>query len=313
MTSTQKPPVNVGVDTGKSQLDVYLHETHQFVQFSNDKVGIRRLILLLEEYEVERIVIEATGRLEHAFAEAAFDAGYPLVVVQPIMVRRYAGAIGQLAKTDRLDAKLIAEYAAVVKPKVRQRVASETRVIKDLLVRRRQLLQMSTMEKNRLHIMPEALADDIEALLKELHRQIKAIDKQLQVAMSASEQWQSTYDRLINVPGLGDTTVYTLLADLPELGKLSHREISALVGVAPYNRESGRMRGRRKIRGGRASVRTALYMAVLSATRYNPPIKAFYERLLAKGKHKKTALTACVRKLVVMLNAMMKNNAEWAY
>lgn len=313
MARNNPQSVNVGIDVGKSQLDACIHETGQAVAFANDPKGIRQLVLLLELFPVERIVIEATGRLERPFVEAACERGLPVVVVQPLMVRRYAGAIGLLAKTDTLDARLIAQFAAVVRPAARPVIDENTRYLRDLLVRRRQLLQMATMEKNRLHSMPDHLADDILRLIGELQRQVKQIDGYLDEAVHAQTDWQARFARLTAVPGLGPTTVYTLLADLPELGRLSAREISALVGVAPFNRDSGKLRGRRRIRGGRASVRTALYMASLSAVRFNPPIRAFYQRLLAQGKHKKVALTACMHKLIVMLNAMVRDNAEWRF
>jgi transposase len=233
--------------------------------------------------------------------------------LQPLKIRRCAGTIGLLAKTDTLDAKLIAEFAAVVKPAFRRPVDENTRFIRDLLVRRRQLLQMSTMEKNRLQIMPDHMTEDIQQLIVELQYQVKQIDRCLDEAVQVQTQWQQQFERLIAVPGLGPTTVYTLLADLPELGRLTARQISALVGVAPFNREIGRWRGKRRIKGGRASVRTTLFMAMLSAVRFNPPIRAFYERLLAQGKHKKVALTACMRKLIVMLNAMVRDSAEWRF
>lgn len=313
MARNMPQSVNVGIDTGKTQLDVYIHETQQFVSFGNDDTGVHRLVLLLEMFPVERIVIEATGRLERLFVEAALARDLPVIVMQPIKIRRYAGAIGLLAKTDRLDARLIAEFAATVKPPFRRPIDENTRYIRDLLVRRRQLLQMSTMEKNRLQIMPAHLADDINKLVAELQRQVKQIDRHLDEAVQIQAEWQQRFEQLIAVPGLGPTTVYTLLADLPELGKLNAREISALVGVAPFNRESGKLRGRRRIKGGRASVRTTLYMAMLSAVRYNPPIRAFYERLIGQGKHKKVALTACMHKLLIMLNAMVRDDAQWRF
>ena len=313
MARNMPQSVNVGIDTGKTQLDVYIHETQQFVSFGNDDTGVHRLVLLLEMFPVERIVIEATGRLERLFVEAALARDLPVIVMQPIKIRRYAGAIGLLAKTDRLDARLIAEFAATVKPPFRRPVDENTRYIRDLLVRRRQLLQMSTMEKNRLQIMPAHLADDINKLVAELQRQVKQIDRHLDEAVQIQAEWQQRFEQLIAVPGLGPTTVYTLLADLPELGKLNAREISALVGVAPFNRESGKLRGRRRIKGGRASVRTTLYMAMLSAVRYSPPIRAFYERLIGQGKHKKVALTACMHKLLIMLNAMVRDDAQWRF
>lgn len=313
MTRSALRKVNVGIDVGKAHLDVHIHETGQAVRFENTDIGVRQLALLLTEFPVERIVVEATGRLERRFVGEALERGLPVIVMQPLMIRRYAGAIGLLAKTDALDARLIAEFAAVVKPAFRRPVDENTRYIKDLLVRRRQLLEMSTMEKNRRHIMPEALHEDIQCLLDEITRQVKHIDQCLDDAVQAQAAWQRNAQLLISVPGIGPTTIYTLLADLPELGSLSPREISALVGVAPMNRESGRWRGKRRIRGGRASVRTTLYMAMLSAVRYNPPIRAFYQRLLAQGKHKKVALTACIHKLVIMLNAMIRDQVPWRY
>lgn len=311
MTRSVLRKVNVGIDVGKRQLDVHIHETDQSVCFANDATGVRQLALLLLEFPVERVVIEATGRLEHRFVAEALERGLPVIVVQPLLVRRYAGAIGRLAKTDALDARLIAEFAAVVKPAFRHPIDENTRYIKDLLVRRRQLLQMSTMEKNRRQIMPEALQPGIEQLLATLAEQVKLIDACLAEAVQAQHAWRQNAELLASVPGVGPASIYTLLADLPELGRLTPREISALVGVAPMNRESGSWRGKRRIRGGRASVRTALYMASLSATRFNPVIKAFYQRLLTQGKHKKAALTACIHKLVIILNAMIRDQVPW--
>lgn len=311
MTRSTLRKVNVGIDVGKVRLDVHIHETGQAVSFPNTERGTRQLALLLKEFPVERVVIEATGRLERGFVSEALERGLPVIVVQPLLVRRYAGAIGLLAKTDALDAKLIAEFAAVVKPALRRPVDENTRYIKDLLVRRRQLMEMSTMEKNRRHIMPPVLQAGITRLIDELAEQIKDIDRCLDEAVQAKPEWQQNAELLASVPGIGAASIYALLADLPELGKLSSKEISALVGVAPMNRESGSWRGKRRIRGGRVTVRTALYMASLSATRFNPAIKAFYQRLLAQGKHKKVALTACIHKLVIMLNAMIRDQVPW--
>lgn len=313
MTRSALQKVNVGIDAGKAQLDVCIHETQQQVIFPNSPQGIRQLTLLLAEFPLERIVIEATGRLERPFVQAALERGLPVIVMQPLKIRRYAGVIGLLAKTDALDARLIAEFAAVVKPAFRRPVDENTRHIKDLLVRRRQLLEMSTMEKNRLQIMPAELREGMQRLIAEIVQQVKMIDQCLDEAVQAQDDWQRNAELLIAVPGVGPTTIYTLLADLPELGRLSPKEISALVGVAPMNRESGSWRGKRRIRGGRMSVRTALYMASLSATRFNPAIKAFYQRLLAQGKHKKVALTACIHKLLIMLNAMIRDQVPWRH
>lgn len=313
MTRSALNKVNVGIDAGKAQLDVCIHESQQQVSFPNTPRGIRQLTLLLCEFEVERIVIEATGRLERPFVQAALERGLPVIVMQPLKIRRYAGAIGLLAKTDALDARLIAEFAAVVRPAFRRPVDENTRYIKDLLVRRRQLLEMSTMEKNRLQVMPASMSDEIQALIDEIARQVKLIDKRLDEAVQVQPEWQRNAELLVTAPGVGPATIYTLLADLPELGSLSPKQIAALVGVAPMNRESGSWRGKRRIRGGRASVRTTLFMATLSAVRFNPPIKAFYQRLLAQGKHKKVALTACIHKLLIMLNAMIRDQAPWRH
>lgn len=313
MTRSALHKVNVGIDVGKAQLDVHIHETGQALSFPNTEKGTRQLALLLGEFAVERVVIEATGRLERRFVGEALERGLPVIVIQPLLVRRYAGAIGLLAKTDALDARLIAEFAAVVKPAFRRPVDENTRYIKDLLVRRRQLMEMSTMEKNRRHIMPPVLQEGIMRLIEELAEQIKDIDRCLDEAVQAKPEWQHNAELLASVPGIGVASIYALLADLPELGKLSPKEISALVGVAPMNRESGSWRGKRRIRGGRVTVRTALYMASLSATRFNPAIKVFYQRLLAQGKHKKVALTACIHKLVIMLNAMIRDQVPWRY
>ncbi|EGW52889.1 IS110 family transposase [Candidatus Endoriftia persephone] len=235
----------------------------------------------------------------------------PVVVANPLQVRRYAGAIGLLAKTDAFDARLIADFDAIVKLPVRQLVDTKSREIKDLLVRRRQLVAMATMEKNRLTIMPKALLPDIHRHLQHLNRQIEKIDATLEAAVRAAPEWAKTREILLSVPVVGPTTLYTLLADLPELGRLKPKQIAALTGVAPFNRDSGRLRGKRRIRGGRASVRTVLYMGVLSSIQCNPILRRFYNRLVAQGKHKKVAITACIRKLIVILNAMVRDQQKW--
>ena len=313
MPKKRETSVNVGVDVGKQQLDIVIHERQRHFTVSNDTQGIQQAVRRLARYTLERIVVEATGRREYALVVALAERQFPVMICQPIKVRSYARAEGILAKTDKIDAEVLASYAAKMQPVIRPLAMGNLRKIRDLVARRRQLIEMSTMEKNRLQVMPTHLTDDIETMIIELQRQVEQIDHYLDDAVQVQSEWQQQFEQLIKVPGLGPTTVYTLLADLPELGKLSAREISALVGVAPFNRESGKLRGKRRIKGGRTSVRTTLYMAMLSAVRYNPPIRAFYERLLAKGKHKKVALTACMHKLLVMLNAMVRNNAEWRF
>jgi len=310
-TQSNRRPVNVGIDVGKARLDVFLHERDLELSVDNDPEGIRQLLARLARYRLKRIVVEATGRLEQPVVQAATARGMPVVVVNPLSIRRYAGAIGQLAKTDALDARLIAQFAATVQPPVRAPVDEKTRRIRDLLVRRRQVVEMSTMEKNRLQVMPGEFAEAIRQHLRQLREQVRDLDAALDQAVRAHRAWRERRALLLSVPGVGTTIAHTLLAELPELGELSPRQIAALVGVAPFNRDSGRLRGKRSIRGGRASVRTALYLGVLSAVRFNPVLATFYRRLLDAGKHKKVALLACVRKLVTMLNAMMRDHTAW--
>ena len=303
--------VNIGIDVGKAQLDVHIYERAVDFSVLNDAAGIRQLVGRLGRYRMERIVIEATGRLEQALVEALMARELPIVVVNPIQVRRYAGAIGQLAKTDTLDARLIAEYAAIVQPDVRPPVSRELRKIKDLIARRRQLMDMIVQEKNRRQIMPKALKAVIKRHLAHLKRQVDKLDGLLDAAVEQEAAWAAKRTIVQSAPGVGPVVANTLLADLPELGALNAKKIAALTGVAPYNRDSGSMRGKRRIRGGRASVRTALYLGVMSAIRHNPLLRSFYQRLVAAGKHKKVALTACIRKLVTILNAMVRDGTSW--
>ena len=303
--------INVGVDVGKSQLDVALHPLGQHVSIPNSNIHIRELIRILKDHPVKRIVVEATGRYEHAFVAACTQAGLPVIVVNPISVRRYAQAIGVLAKTDKIDAQVIARYAAAIQPEIRSIPDQQSQLIKDLLVRRAQLLEMSTMEKNRLQILPKALHRSINRLLKSLQNQIDVITKQIDQEVSKVDAWRTKTEILTSVPGVGKVLAYTLLSELPELGALNRKQIAALVGVAPLNRDSGRVQGKRRIRGGRHRVRTVMFMAMLSSIQCNPVFKQFYERLKAQGKLPKVALIACMRKLVVVLNTMVKREESW--
>lgn len=303
--------VNVGIDVGKHVLDVYIYERDVHFQESNDAAGIRKILSRIARYNVERVVVEATGRYERAIVVSAFEKEIPIVVANPIHVRRFAGAIGQLAKTDKIDARIISQYAATIKPEPRVQFGPEQRKIKDLVVRRRQLIEMSTMDKNRLQIMPKFMKGDIQRHIHHLQKQIEKIDKHLLKTIEACDEWRAKREVLDSMPGIGDKVIFALLADLPELGKLTNKQIAALTGVAPYNRDSGAMKGKRRIRGGRHGVRTTLFMAVLSAIQHNPLIKVFYQRLVAAGKHKKVALTACIRKMVTMLNAMVRDGKMW--
>lgn len=303
--------VNVGIDVSKAVLDVHVLERDRSWSVSNDEAGVRALICRLKRYNLARVVIEGTGRMEQRFAREALAQQLPIIVVSPLRVRRYAEAMGLLAKTDELDAYLIAAFGAAVQPPVQPPADPEASKIKDLIIRRRQLIEMRTMEKNRLPIMPEELTGSIAAHIAVLDEQVEVLDKQLDHAVQNHSRWRQRRDILTSMPGIGKTVAFTLLGDLPELGNLNRKQIAALTGVAPFNRDSGKSRGRRRIRGGRATSRTALYLAVLSAMRFNPEIKRFYERLVDSGKHKKVAMTACIRKMVTMLNAMVRDNVRW--
>ena len=303
--------VNVGIDVGKAQLDVCLLERDIEFRVANDEDTIRVLVSKLGRYKLARIVIEATGRLEQPFVQAALAKGLPVVVVSPLKVRRYAGAIGLLAKTDAIDARLIAQFGASVKPIAHAPCDQEAQKIKDLMIRRRQLTRMRTMEKNRKQVMPQALQDSIDILIDTLNVEVKKLEQVLDQAVDQHAAWRHKRDLLTSMPGIGNTVAYTLLGDLPELGTLNRKQIAALTGVAPFNRDSGRMRGKRRIRGGRASARTALFLSAMSAVRFNPDIKRFYDRLVQSGKHRKVALTACIRKIVTALNAMLRDNVKW--
>jgi transposase len=308
-----KTNVNVGIDVGKWFLDVCLYEKDLHWQVENSPEGVRKLLGRLGRYQVERLVMEATGRYQLLLAEQAFKKGLPVCIVKPLAVRRYAQAVGILAKTDKIDAQVIAEFGVRVKPSVTLAKSKNLMLIKDLLARRRQLVNMKTKELNRVKIMGKALEVSCKRIIRTLEMEIGRMEKQLDGLIEKETQWSEKKILLKSAPGIGDTMVYTLLADLPELGTMTNKQAAALVGVAPMNRDSGKMKGKRRIQGGRYSVRATLYMATLSATLCNPVIKEFYQRLTSQGKHNKVALTACMRKFIVMLNAMVRDNCEWQY
>ena len=282
----QLPAVNVGVDIGKSQLDLYLLERDRALAIPNDERAIASLIRRLSRYRIERIVIEATGRLEQPFVRAALAPGLPIVVVSPLKIRRFADAIGQLAKTDEIDARLIARFAAAVKPLARPASDTNAQAIKDLVVRRRQLVSLRTMEKNRRQVMPQELKAGIDRIIKTLDRELKTLEQLIDDAVDQHAPSRHKRELLTSMPGIGNSVAATLIGDLPELGSLNRREIASLTGVAPFNRDSGKLRGKRRIRGGRAQSRTALFLSAMVATRFNPDIKRFYERLLSAGTQK---------------------------
>ena len=245
-----KSMVNVGIDVGKSNLDVFIYEKDIYFQEPNDAAGIKRILKRLAYYRVDRLVMEATGRYEFNLAEAAFATGLPVCIVQPLAVRRYAGAIGQLAKTDLIDAALIAEFAAVIQPRVTPHKSRQLIRIKDLLARRRQIMIMRTKELNRIQIMGKAFEVSCKRIIRTFDQEINRIERMLDRLVIKQAEWAEKRSRLLSAPGVGNTLTYTLLADLPEIGTLSNKEISSLVGVAPINRDSGQYRGKRRIKGG---------------------------------------------------------------
>lgn len=302
---------NLGIDIGKTTLDVHLFELNIFAQFPNSPEGFKQLLRSFSRYKLTRIVVEATGGYERGLVEACTEKELPIIIVQPMQVRQFAKAQGLLAKTDKLDAYLIAQFGAVIKPEPRPLATKKVRYIKDLLARKRQLNETRTQELNRQHKADKAVIASHTRLIKILDKEIEWVNKLLNKAVSEVTEWQRTYEILSSTPGIGDGVAFTLLGELPELGSLTGRQISALCGLAPFNRDSGAMKGRRRIKGGRAPIRTMLYMAMMSAIQHNAIIKTFYQKLVAQGKHKKVALTACMRKIMTILNAMVRDNQEW--
>ena len=302
---------NVGVDVGKSQLDIFIHESGLHSSADNTAAGIRSLVARLARYKLARIVVEATGGYERDLVEACAERGLPVVVVQPMQVRNFARIKGVMAKTDKLDAQVIALFSAQIQPEVRPISSKNIRAFRELLARKRQLNEMRTKELNRLQKASRIVARSHTAMIKLLDKEIAWVNGKLAKAMTNIEEWQQTYALLNTVPGIGDGVAFTLLGELPELGSLSSREVAALCGLAPFNKDSGSMKGKRRIKGGRAPIRTMLYMAMLSAIQHNPVMRSFYLRLVAQGKHKKVAITACMRKMVTILNAMVRDQRPW--
>jgi len=305
--------IAVGVDVSKHRLDFATLGASQRGSEPNSPSGIAALVKTLAEIGATRIVIEATGGYERAVSHALFEAGLPVCVVNARLIRHFAKALGIAAKTDAIDAEVLARYAAMVAPPIRRPRAESEQEVADLMARRRQLFQMIVMEKNRLQAPGHRQAARLEAHLAWLEREVARVDRDLARWIAADPERMETDAILQSMPGVGAVVARTLIADLPELGSLGKRQISALVGLAPFNRDSGAMRGKRKIRGGRASVRGVLYMAALSGARFNPVLAAFYKRLCDAGKPKKLALAAVAHKLLVILNAMMRNRSRWAH
>jgi transposase len=306
--------VNVGIDVAKDTLEIAVRPDQEQWSIPNRVEAFPALLEKLQALAPERIILEATGGWEAPLANHLAAAGLPVVVINPRQARDFAKATGKLTKTDQVDARGLAHFGEAVKPPVRPLPEEQTQALAALLTRRRQLVEMLAAEKNRLVTVQHRplLKKDVEAHVTWLEKRIAQLDEDLRQQLEQSPVWRVKDQLLQSVPGVGDVTARTLLSQLPELGALSDKEIAALVGVAPHACESGKRKGQAHIRGGRANVRSILYMATLTATRCNPVIKAFYQRLLAKGKLKKVALTACMRKLLVILNSMIRKQKSWS-
>jgi transposase len=304
-------PVFVGVDVAKTELVTGLRPTGEVWTVSNDETGIQELLQRLRPRDPVLVVIEATGGYERGVVAALAAAGIPLVVANPRQVRDFARSTGQLAKTDRIDAQVLALFAERVRPEPRPLPDEATRTLTALLARRRQILEMLTAERNRLEHAVPAVRRDLIQHIRWLERRLRDVDHDLDRTVQSSPIWRAKENLLRSLPGVGPVTSRTLIGSLPELGFLNRKQIAALVGVAPLARDSGTLKGKRLVWGGRAPVRAALYMAALVASRRNPALRAFYARLVAAGKPKKLALTACMRKLLTILNAMVKTNSAW--
>lgn len=310
----EQEKVYVGIDVAKASMDVAVHQSEQQWSFSNEDRGIIQAVSCLQGLAPALIVLEATGGIEMPLVAALAAAGLPVVVINPRQIRDFAKATGKLAKTDILDAKVMARFAATVKPTPRPLPDEQAHEFADVLARRRQVVEMITAEKNRLTSAHNKIVRrHIKDHIAWLERTLVDTDNTLRRSVRESSVWREKDDLLRSVPGVGPVLSTTLLADLPELGTLDRRQIAALVGVAPLNCDSGNFRGKRAIWGGRAKVRATLYMATLVATRHNAVIRAFYQRLCAAGKEKKVALTACMRKFLTILNAMLKHRTPWRY
>ncbi|MBO2591304.1 IS110 family transposase, partial [Shewanella algae] len=303
--------INIGVDTGKSQLDIYIRPLDVFFTVPNNENGIKQALATIKKHNPQRIVIEATGRLEMPFVLACTEAKLPIVRANPVHIKRFAGAIGRRAKNDRLDAQLIAHYGEAIKPDLTVIKAKNIRLMSDLVIRRNQLLAMQTMEKNRIQILPKHLHSTITPILTAIKNQVSKIENKLVKLIEDCPEYQTKNTLLQSVPGIGNIAAASIISNVPELGYITNKQAASLIGVAPITRESGRYKGKRVIQGGRAQVRTVLYMAMMSAMQCNPVFKDTYARLLEAGKPKKVAIIACVRKMVVILNSMLRDGIMW--
>lgn len=304
--------INIGIDVSKEHFDLVVHETNIHKQHVMTKKDIRKAVSWIKKQKTKLIVLEATGGYEHTLVAELISAQLPVAVINPRHIRDFAKATGQLAKTDKADAAVIAHYAAAIAPKVSAVLSQQQQKLKALVVRRRQLVEFRASEKNhKEHVIHKEILTSIEHIITKLTLEIESIEKIITDLISSDPDMQEKIDRLTAVPGIGQTTAAVLISDLPELGQFNRREIAALVGLAPINRDSGQFKGKRMTGSGRVNVRKALFMAMLAVIQFNHRLQSFYKKLLAAGKAKMVALVAAMRKLLIILNAMLKNNQPW--
>jgi transposase len=301
----------VGIDVSKDRLDVHVQPTGEAFAVARDGEGLASLVERLKPLKPHLVAVEATGGFEMTVAAAIAGAGLPLAVVNPAQVRHYAQALGRHAKTDRIDAEVIARFAEAVRPEPRALADEATQALADLVTRRRQVIAMMVAERQRATRLPKRLKRSCERVVRVLEKELAALDQDIDTTVRGTPAWRVKEDLLASVIGIGTITARALIADLPELGTLNRRQIAALVGVAPFTRESGQWRGKSFIAGGRPTIRAALFVATMAAVRHNPSIRDFRQRLIAKGKPKMVAMVACMRKLLTILNAILRDQIPW--
>lgn len=303
--------VYIGIDVSKARLDLAVGKDGESWSEPNNKAGIKNVILKFEQISPGMIVIESTGGYEKLVLTTLHDEGFPVVLANPSRVREFAKAIGFLAKTDKIDAHLLAIFGEATKPELTQFMTEKETQLSECATRRRQLIDMRTAESNRMETAPESVQEDIQQHIQMLNNSVSKMETIIYEMIQADPEMKAKDELLQSIPGIGAVTSSVIISELPQLGKCNRMVIAALVGVAPYNNDSGYKHGKRRIRGGRPRIRTVMYMAILSSTRYNPVIKEFYERLVGRGKPKKVALVACIRKMLTIMNAMVKSNQKW--
>lgn len=303
--------VYVGIDVSKKQLDIFIHPNNKYLNFKNDSVDIRKVVKKLALFPDALIVMESTGGYEKKLAIACAKEELSVAVVNPRQVRDFAKAMGKLAKTDKIDAQVIALFAAKIEPKPNVSFDENLLLLNEHAARRRQILGMIVMEKNRIDKASKQQKKSIQRIIKALEKELETIDKENQKLIDKTPELAKKKEILMSAKGIAEITATALLANLPEIGSLNRKQIAALAGLAPFNRDSGTLKGKRTIWGGRTNVRKALYMPTLGAIKFNPKIRAFYLALCQSGKTKMTALIACMRKLLTILNAMVKNSQPW--